>query len=245
MGSWAVLGATPNIRPRNDVYGNFFAITFKLKYTPSTFGSFTEMPRLEWKETITMLEKKKNTTGQWWQIDVDQYQRDPNSQTFYSWVGRYYMAHSQVTRQRYGADEPVKLFDAKGVRLPATTFTKTSDLKKAADELRDYLKKKGGIMEVSVVDKPGINKPQGIDATFHKHRILTFDCGVGAGGMRVKAYQTLIVDGAVAEANWRRDCALGAISTPYSTTGMTKAAPPADVSIVKPFTGGAMQGTYL
>jgi hypothetical protein len=242
MSGWTVMSAVPAIRPRNDVFGNYFVVTFKLKYSPPRFGSFTEMPRLEWKETITMLEKRKGT---WWQIDVDQYQRDPDSRTFTSWVNRYVWAHGQVTGQRYGADAPVKLFDEKGGRLPATTFARTQDSKTAADEVRSYLKSRGGIMEITVEDKPGINKPTGGDTTFHKHRILTFDCGVGSGGPRVKAYQTLIVDGAVPEAQWRRECEVSSFSSPFSTAGLTKGPPPADVSIVKPFTGGAHQGTYL
>lgn len=242
MGSWTVMSAIPSIRLRNDVFGNYFVVTFKLKYKPTLFGSFTDTPRLEWKETITMLEKRKGT---WWHIEVDQYQRDPNSQTFISWLNRYNWAHNQVIGQRYGANEPVKLYNEKGGHLPATTFKKTSDAKTAANEVRDYLKTKGGTLEIAVEDKPGINKPKGIDATFHKHRILTFDCGVGPGGPRVKAYQTLIVDGAVPEAQWRRDCDLSSFSSPFSTTGLTKGLPPADVSIVKQFAGGAHVGTYI
>lgn len=242
MGSWTVLSATPGIRPRNDVYGHYFVVTFRLKCTSTLIGSMPEMPRLEWKETITMLEKRKGT---WWQVEVDQYQRDPNSQTFVSWINRYNWAHNQVIGQRYGAAEPVKLYSESGSQLPATLFKRTTDAKTAANEVRDYLKSKGGILEVTVEDKPGINKPIGIDATLHKHRILTFDCGVGKGGPRVKAYQTLIVDGALPEAQWRRSCEISPMSTPYSTMGMTKGIPPADVTIVKPFTGSAQHGTYL
>jgi hypothetical protein len=242
MGTWTLIGSTADIRPRDDVFGNFFAVTFRLKYQPSTFGGFTEMPRLQWKETITMVEERKR---EWWQHIVDQYERDPNSQTFFTWTHRYTLAHYAVRQQKYGPDDTVKLFSLNQQQLPAATFGRAANPKEEADQVRSYLKSKGGIMHLTVVDKPGINRPDASDTAFHKHRILTFDCGIGPGGTRIKAYQQLIVDGAKPPAEWRRQCEVSSFSTPFSTAGMTRVQPPADVMMVKAFTGGAHDGTYL
>jgi hypothetical protein len=97
-------------------------------------------------------------------------------------------------------------------------------------------------MTVTVVDKPGINKPT--EANVHKNRILTFDYGLKGVGARIAAVQHLTVDGSVPEAQWFRECSIGSISRPFSTAGLRQVQPPADVSIIKPFVGGPHAGTY-
>lgn len=241
MGKWTLLSATPDIRNRNDVYGHYFSVSFKLKYSPSKFGRFTEMPTLEWKETITMIERNKGT---WWQYIGDQFQRNPNSQTFYSWVNRYNNAHYSVRMGKYGPDDVVRLYDNKGGQLKREDMPRLNSSQAQADFVREYLKKEGGIMEVIVVDKPGINKTSA-DQDTHKERILTFDCGLQGSDQRVKACQHLIVDGSKPEGQWFRECILHSTSRPFQTTGMKRNAPPADVSLVKSFTGGASKGSYL
>lgn len=239
MGSWTLVSATPSIRDRNDVYGHYFSVDFRVKYSSSKFGSFTEMPTLEWKETITMIEQN---AGTWWQFIGDQYERNPCSMTFTSWVSRYIYAYYSVRDGKYGADDTNCLYDKHGAQLPKTTFGRLDSAKDQANAVRSYLKSNGGIMKVIVVDKPGINKPK--EVTAHKNRILTFDCGLKGGGARVAAVQHLTVDGSKPEAQWFRECKLTSISNPFNTTGLTKVNPPPDVTIVKPFTGGAHNGTY-
>lgn len=242
MGSWTLVSTRPDIRDRNDVYGHYFAVKFKLKYSTSLIGSFSEMPRLEWKETITMVEPTKGT---WWQFVGDQYERNPSSQTFITWTSRYKNAYHCVRRQLYGnPDELCILYDKHGNRLPPDTFPRgMAQQGEQAELVRNYLKAHGGIMEVTVVDKPGINKPQ-VGQAVDKHRILTFDCGLRGLGMRVTAYQDLKVSSSVPEDQWKRQCVLGSISTPFSTAGLTKVQPPPDVLIVKAFSGGAHDGLY-
>lgn len=240
MGQWTLMSATPSIRDRNDVYGHYFAITFKLKYSASMIGSFTETPALEWKETITMIERTKGT---WWRAEFDQFQRLPDSPTFGQWTYRYILAHTSVLKGDYGDNQPSRLYDKNGNRLPPTTFTRAATSKDSADQVRSYLKKNGGIMVVTVTDTPGINKPTD-DATVDKFRILTFDCGLRGLGTRVKAIQHLKVVG-LTEANWSRECSIGSISQPFQTAGLTQVPAPADVTAVRPFTGGPHDGTYM
>lgn len=239
MGQWTLVSATPSIRDRNDVFGHYFAITFRLKYTPSMMSSFAETPVLEWKETITLIENVKKT---WWSAEFDQFGRLPDSPTFGSWVYRYILAHTAVVKGDYSDKQPSRLYDKNGNKLPQNTFSKAATSKISADIVRDYLKKKGGILVVTVTDSPGINKPN--DDTTDKFRILTFDCGLRGMSPRTKAIQHLRVAG-ITEANWSRDCTIGSISQPFQTAGLEKIAAPADVTIVKPFTGGPGNGTYM
>lgn len=229
MGQWSVMSATPSITDRNDVYGHYFAITFKLKYSPSMIGSFVESPILEWKETITMIERTKGT---WWRAEFDQFGRLPDSPTFGQWTYRYVLAHTGVTTGNYSAMHPSKLYDKHGAQLPPKTFGKAASSKDAADQVRNYLKRHGGILTVEVKDSPGINKPD--DATTDKERILTFDCGLKGVGPRVKAIQHLWVAGKV-EASWKRECTVGSISNPFQTHGLQQVPAPPDVTKVVPW----------
>jgi len=239
MGTWSLVSATPTIRDRNDVFGNFFAVKFRLKYTSSAIGLFSETPRLEWKESITLAEPNART---WWQYVGDQYQRNAGSRTFMTWTSRYVNAYDCVSRKKYGPDALTCLYDPKGQPLPSSALPKAASPKDQADAVRAYLKANGGIMEVTVVDTPGINKPS--DPKVFKDRLLTFDCGLRGMGARVTAYQRLTVDGSKPEAQWLRDCRVGTSSPALSTTGLTKVNPPADVTVVKPFSAAPQSGIY-
>jgi hypothetical protein len=244
MGTWTLESLTPDIRDRNDVYGNFFAIRFRLKYTRATVGAYQEMPRLQWRETITMIEKNKGT---WWQYVGDQYARNPGSMTFTNWVGRYNNAYYAVREQRYRDDDMIRFYDFNGNQLSKDTFPPhVQTAKGRADTVRRYLKDHGGVIEILVVDKPGVNKPDyDKNSDVHKERILTFDCGLNGCNARVKAYQHLAVDGTLRDHQWSRECVRQQITRPFNTTGMTLVTPPADVTIVKPFNGTAAKGEYL
>ena len=243
MGMWSIVSMTTSIRNRNDVYGHFFAVAFRLRYTPSPVGPFTEMPRLEWNETITMIERDAGsptsvtagTSGTWWQYVGDQYARNPGSPTFFTWVSRYIYSYDAVRAGSYGADDPNCLYDHNGRQLPRDTFGPLGTDQERADAVRTYLQRHGGVMKVIVVDKPGINKPErGTLPAVHKNRILTFDCGLRGFGPRVRAVQHLTVDSSVGEGQWFRECELGGTSRPFSTEGMRKVQPPPDVTNVKP-----------
>lgn len=240
MGVWTLQSATPEFRDRNDIYGNYFSVHFVLKYDPSTFGSFKEMPRLEWQETILMIEKLKGT---YWQHTADQYARNPGSLTFTGWVSRYKTAHWQVRQGNYGNDQPTRLYDKRRSQLKRDAFPRIQSEKDKADAVRAYLKSHGGIVDILVIDKPGINLPTAGDGT-HKERILTFDCGLAGCGPRVYAYQHLLVDAAVPNSQWRRKCEMSRTTSPFSTSGLTRLTPPADVTIVKPYKGSTLNGDY-
>ena len=243
MGHWILESATPTIKdgPAEN-FGNRLAVEFKLHYKPSTFGSFVEMPRLEWKETITMIEKN---LGTWWRYVGDQYQRNPNSVTFVSWVMRYAWAFDCVRGQLYNDDVPCRLYDKHGGRIPKDTFERTSEAKDKANVVRAYLKMHGGIMCVMVEDKPAILRPSAPKIPpVHKNRILTFDCGLKGSPVRIKAVQHLTVDDTKPPMQWFRECLLTDTSRPFTTVGLREVQPPAEVAMPKPFDGNAAKGQY-
>jgi hypothetical protein len=243
MGQWTLLSAIPHFRERNDKYGHNFGIVFKLKYTPSFLGSFAEMPRLEWKETITMIQQN---AGTWWQAIFDQYERLPSSPTFMNWVNRYKNAYYGVRDGNYDHpyDWSARIYKANGARFLRDDFPRLDTEKAKADYVRNYLKSHGGIMEINATDTPAIGKPNN-DALVHKNRILTFDCGLRGSGTRVKLYQHLIVDGSKPESEWYRDFKVASVSPPFQTTGLEKVLPPDDVTKTGTFNGGAHNGSYL
>ena len=247
MGQWSLMSAIPSIRNQEDVYGHFFTITFRLKYTTSMMGQFTESPILEWKETIRMIEMDKGT---WWFAEFDQFGRLPNSPTFAQWTYRYILAYDALSKGNYANTEPSRLYDKNGIELPLNTLPRVLSNMDRADAVRTYLKRKGGILVVQVTDKPGINKPQPKDNMeednmFHKHRILTFDCGLKGMHQRVKAVQTLNMEGMI-EAHWTRTLTIG-ISYPYTmnTNGLQSIVAPPNVTKVVTFSGGPTKGTYM
>lgn len=240
MGSWSLIGATPSVKDRDDVYGNFFSIRFKLKYTPSKFGKFKEMPLLEWKEVIFM---KLHHDRTYWKHPVDQYQRDPRSKTFKLYVGRYRNWFDCVRTGAGGGGDLYSIKDLQGRPVPKDAFPRLSDSQKKAEFVRGYLQRYGGVVEILVNDSPAILTPtpgDGVD----KERVLTFDCGFKGLGMRTFAYQYLHVRGAVGKAQWERKCEVSRVSVPMSVPdGYREVPAPQKVSAVKPF-GAQTSGDY-
>lgn len=245
MGQWTLMSARLGwVKERNDLYGHNFGVVFKLKYTKSLIGSFTEMPQLEWKETITMIEQR---AGTWWQFIDDQYNRLPSSPTFLNWVNRYKNAFLYVRESPPDTEFnwTARFYDANGNKLKRDDFPRLNTDKEKADYVRTYLQKNGGIMEINAMDTPAISK-NSVTALTHKNRILTFDCGLRGSSMRTKLYQHLIVDGSkgLDGSGWYRKFEESSISPPFQTAGLRKIEPPTDVTKSGGFTGGPAQGTY-
>ena len=242
MAHWTLENISPpRITIRTDYFGNYFEITFTMKYhnNPLGMGQFVEMPRLEWKETIALLEKNKGT---WWAVDFDQYERNPASKTYNNCRYRYKQAYYCVRGGDITTPGLTKLKTKNGTQIPADTFPRGKENGEAANIVRDYLKKNGGILEFTIRDTPAIKIPD--NPQDHKERFLTFDCGIQGLGSRVLAHQHLIVDGSKPQSDWYRDCAIG-LGPGYKITGLKKVMAPADVVENKPVASDAAIGDYL
>ncbi|MBX3231373.1 MAG: hypothetical protein KF837_28875 [Labilithrix sp.] len=213
---------------------------FRLKYTPSMMSSFKEMPALEWKEVITLLDHAK---GEYWVYIGDQYRRCISSPTFATWTYRYIMAY-ESTKKGIAYDElqaPTILYDRNGRQVSKDALPTLNSSPEKAKAVRDYLKRNGGMMDCTVRDSPGIQTPKVGDDT-DKERLLTFDCGLAGTGRRIYCWQYLKVSSATPQGAWVRQFQWNNGSPGLKMTGLKRVQPPANVSVVKP--GGLGAGQY-
>lgn len=230
MGTWNLIGLTGIDTPLNgtpvspQLFGHNIRVTFRLKYTSSTFGPFTESPSLDWHERFMM---KHHHSGQWWEFEHNMFELKPGSKTFESWTGRYFAAYDNAGGVNSLEKGSSKLFNKHGAPVGINDLGRNiSGNKEKADAVRAYLKKHGGILEVQVHDIPGINERP----NEHNERLLIFNCGlVGGGGMRFRGEQYLDVNAAVPKHSWGRTFKIGGGHT-WTTRGLTKIAAPANVS---------------
>lgn len=227
MGTWSCTEITTARRDRTrDLYGHFMDVTFTLRYRPSLIGGFREMPRLEWKEVITLLDHER---GQVWTYAGDQYARNAKSMTFFTWYSRYVLAYDSVAHPAPG---PVQLLDSLGRRLPRDRFAPTPDPDEKVRRVRRFLSRQGGIVRITVTDTPAINRPRS-GRPVHKERLLTFDCGLRGMGRRVRAWQYLRVTSDRPEHTWSRRFQFTHDSPLLEAHGFERVPPPINVSMVK------------
>jgi hypothetical protein len=241
MGSWSLVNIrTWNSNRDGEVFGHYMPVVFRLKYTPSLIGSFKEMPALEWKEVITLLDHAK---GEYWVYVGDQYRRNISSPTFATWTYRYILAYVS-TRAGTPFDEitsPAVLYDRNGRQVPSNALPDVNSNPDRANAVRDYLKRNGGMMDCLVRDSPGVQTPRPEDQT-DKERLLTFDCGLEGTAQRVYAWQYLKVASARPAHQWTRQFKWDNASPGLKTTGLRRVPPPDNVTQFKP--GGLGAGCY-
>lgn len=226
MGIWrleSVNGVSSDFTT-DQLFGNKLEVTFRLRYTPSIFGSFAETPKLYWHERITMKELHK---GVWWEFEKNMYEHNPCSNTLKIWAGRYVHAYKSV----FGVKGQVKLLSEQGMQLALADLKQgLADSAQQAEAVRSYLKKRGGILEITINDIPSINKPKGNE---HKERLLRFDCGVVGGAQWFRRAQHLDVDASKPEAEWTRLVTAGQLVF-SPDQGLMQTIPPGEVTRVRP-----------
>jgi insecticidal toxin complex protein TccC len=205
------------------LFGSNVVATYRLGYAPS-MGSFKEMPRLDWHETIMM---NDHGEGETWVFDTNMYTHNPTSKTLEVWPKRYIVAYDAAGGQGAPIKGYCKLLSKTGAPVKAAELDKAKDDAGKADAVRKYLKSKGGILELQIHDIPSINKPEKGE---RKERLLLFNVGVEGGGAKVKAYQYLDVDGDKPAGQWVRKAGTGWAVSGLKTTGLKKVAPPSLVS---------------
>lgn len=201
MSSWTVQSVIGRYTNLNDAsnFGTNFHVNFKLKYNNSLIGAFSEPPKLEWNEVIMMLDHEKR---EYWQVKTNMYTHKPGSPTMAVWAQRYFRAY-RTAKNLPQTDSPnhkgfSKLLDKNGMPVPGNKLGNHTTIDAQNKAVRDYLKSNGGILEIEVHDIPSI----ATQGTYNKERVLTFDCGVGTGGQRVKAWQHLVVNSKIPRGQW-------------------------------------------
>jgi hypothetical protein len=224
MGSWSVVSVTGRHSELNAPFGHNFYVTFRLKYSATTFGPFVEPPILAWDEVIMF---NNYGSGERWEFVGNMYEHKPGSPTVAVWGQRYFRAYlnAQNTPFTGNIKGHSKLFDKNGAPVPGSKLGShggPADTGRRAEQnkaVQDYLKRNGGILEVEVHDVPGISVEGGKARDIE--RVLIFNCGVTGMGTRLKAWQHLRIDSGQPQANWTRRFQMDNSNPPgLRTTGL-------------------------
>lgn len=197
MGTWRLESIIGNVERRaGNICGHDVVVTLQMRFTPGFFGRFKETPELDWYERITVLEHHK---GEFWKFEVNQYYRKPTSTTMEPWGRRYVDAYRHAMGPGFFTESnPPKttLLDVRGV--PVERGDLPPDLKDAVrqrDAVRNYLRQRGGILEITIHDVPAINKPEHAHTRIRRERLLEFNVGVvGNPTYRWRGAQYLLFD---------------------------------------------------
>ena len=241
MGQWTVMSVNSRHQAFDDAtsFGTNWYVTFRLKYTPSTFGPFTETPKMAWDEIIYFVD---NVKGEFWEFSGNFYTRKPDSPTMAVWAQRYFRAylnaHNIPFTGSFGeAKGHSKLFDKNGVAVTAQTLGThpTTDAQNKA--VQKYLKDKGGILEIEVHDIPSMYKATATSGNKNQERVLIFNCGVEGAAQRAKGWQHLKMDSSQPRTSWIHNFQTAGTAPGVKVTGLKKVADPTPQSNLLP-TGG-------
>ena len=240
MGTWSVVSVTSRHQPLNNAkeFGTEWFVTFTLKYTPSTFGPFVEPPKMAWDETIMFNDYVKNER---WEFSGNFYTQKPDSPTMAVWAQRYFRAylhaHNQPFWNSFGTQKGhSKLFDLQGTPVKASVLGTHVGEAKQNKAVQDYLKSRGGILEIEVHDIPNVLKPV-VGKEKRVERVLIFNCGVTGMGPRAAGWQQIKMDSTQPPTSWVYKFQTGAGAPGVKTTGLTKVADPTPKGDLLP-TGG-------
>jgi hypothetical protein len=200
-GKWTVekVSATSAAYDTSELYGTTFTAYYTLKYVSGS-GDLVEPPMLDWHEKFILIDHKAKER---WVFEDNMYDLKPYSKTLEIWNARYIAAYDAAA----GAPDMMikgssKLQTLKGVAVKKTDLDKAASGPEKANAVRKYLKKNGGILQITIIDIPSLNIPKAKDE--RKERLLLFDCGVVGGALRQKAAQYVEVDGAKPKTGWKR-----------------------------------------
>lgn len=238
MGKWTLEGTKNNVTPLDTTanYGHNFRVTFTMKYTPKLGAGFTEPPLLDWHERVM---KKDLRAQEWHEYEINQYTLKPHSLTLSVWNRRYWDAYCRAAGGscdplgRMKGSSRLRAKDGKPVPV-AELGTGLTDPKDQVKAVRDYLKSKGGYLDIEIHDIPSISLP--LSANENTERLLIFHVGlVGNNNLRVHAEQYLKLNAAEPKARWTQSLKVGVgQGHTWATTGLRKVAAPANLTTPMP-----------
>ncbi len=225
MGSWSVLSVTCRHSQLNTTihFGTDWYVTYKIKYTPTASrimkDNFVEPPKMAWDEVILFVDTAK---GEFWQFAGNLYTQKPDSPTMAVWAQRYFRAYLHAHKQPDPDSRSKghsKLFDINGSPVSGAALGTHHGGQAQNKAVQEYLRARGGILEIEVHDIPALLKP-GPGKVSQKERILAFNCGVTGIGPRVQAWQHLKMDSNMPESSWTYNFQLNGNPPGVKTTGL-------------------------
>lgn len=241
MGKWTVESVVGVGSPLNTAteFGTNWKVTYRIKYTPSTFGAFVEPPKMAWDEVILYADHAK---GEYWDFNGNMYTQKPDSPTMEVWAQRYFRAylhaHNTPFAPAFGrvAKGYSRLFDLRGTAVPGASLGRHVGEAAQNKAVQDYLKRHGGILEIQVHDIPNVIKPT-VGKAKLVERVLIFNCGVTGMGPRAKGWQHIKMDSARPEASWTYQFQTAGSAPGLKTSGLRKVPDPTPKGGLLP-TGG-------
>jgi len=222
MGNWTVQSVNCRHDHLNNAkeYGTNWYVTYRLKYSPTAFGGFTEPPKMAWDEVILYNDYEK---GEHWSFSGNFYTRKPDSPTMAVWAQRYFRAYLNAHGtpfQAFGGKQKghSKLFDKNGIPVTGAKLGMATGEAAQNKIVQDYLRRNGGILEIEVHDIPNVLKPAP-GKNKDVERVLIFNCGVTGGGPRAQGWQHIIMRTSD-ERNWTYNFQLGTGAPGLKTTGL-------------------------
>lgn len=196
MGTWRLeeIQARYN-RMDSNLCGHDLFVTLRMRYTPAFFGKFKETPALDWNEKITVIDHHK-LKPEYWTVEHNQYVRNPISRTMESWARRYLDAYESVMRVGPPAGGPgTNLLDRRGRPVSPDCLVpglKRVDSARKTDSVRTYLRRHGGILEITIHDKPEIRLTT---SPIRRERVIEFTVGVvGTSAPQWRGFQYVLYD---------------------------------------------------
>lgn len=225
MGTWRLESIRGSAEPgAGNICGHDVIVVFQMRYTPGFFGKFKETPELDWYEKITTLDHHKS---EYWQFGCNQYFRNPTSRTMETWARRYIDAYSHAIGEVPAKGKPpprTTLLDVRG--MPVEAGALPSDLEEPEarrDAVREYLRLRGGILEITIHDIPTIHAPEN-GRSIRRERLLEFNVGVVGNPMyRWRGAQHLLFDNTTGVIRHSVDFRPG--MRPLSTAGLNLGPP--------------------
>lgn len=191
--NWEVLETNVNSFSAldNEAARSRIEVMFKLKYQPEGSDNFVDIPHLNWKENI-----KCNDDGNVWQFSADMYSHNKNSMTFFSWNQRYSAAYDYIkSTNKSGLKWIVKMNDINMNEINPEALPDAIENIDKEQAVKNYLKRKGGILEVKIIDLPKIEIS---NSGQQKERVINFDIGFDNKSL-IKFNQGLAIKDAKAE----------------------------------------------
>lgn len=198
MGTWRLESIMGNVERRpGNICGHDVVVKFQMRFTPGFFGRFKETPELDWYERITVLE---HHDSKYWQFECNQYYRNPASGTTIPWGRRYVDAYRRAVGPIPSTKNPppppqTTLLDVRGIPVERGELPPgLENPVQQRDAVREYLRRRGGILEITIHDLPVILTPEH-NKKIRRERLLVFNVGVvGNSRYRWRGAQHLLFD---------------------------------------------------
>ncbi|MCW2475190.1 hypothetical protein [Candidatus Symbiopectobacterium sp. NZEC151] len=170
-----------------DFVGSSIYVTFRLRYKKGS-SSFHEPPDMQWRELIKCSDGKNV-----WQFQADMYQHNKNSGTFFSWHLKYseaYYYSKAVNKDTYNG--LVKIYNRNIKPLSPSSLPRALGRDERIENVQNYLKLHGGILDVTIQDNPRIIKRE---LKYNKERVIKFDLAMNDKSLLTFNQGIFIADG--------------------------------------------------